>query len=371
MSAGAQASTIEVLATLARLGVCIRRRGSSLDYRAPRGPDHDLVARYIDRHRRPLLDTCAEIADYNDTLFPLTVTSNGTLNVICLHPISGNVFDYRHLAAQLAGECSVFGVQAHRWFITREVPATLSEMASFYASRLAAHPLTTRPFVLYGASSGGYLALEIAKTLAKNGKTAELVVLGDTRDLTGDATTMPTFEALLTRLRWVSFVDFCLPPILQDIGSSTHEFWRLADASRIEYLVGRALQVEEAMCFASLSSAAVSDLFAIFGAYSRALADHAPSVFSGPAAFLATSDAPMSRTAGIRSKLAGGYSLHRIGGSHIEALRERGAKLVAEIVRGSMTRSGSHARGGRRSDCSDASPPIEGQGQIADRSGIA
>jgi thioesterase domain-containing protein len=339
-------SITEILATLARLGVCIRRLGRSLDYRAHLGAANEHVARYIDRHRPLLLDTCREITAYDDVLFPLAVTPNANLNVICLHPISGNVFDYRYLAAELDGECSVFGVQAHHWFVTGKAPASSSDMVSFYASRLGDHPVTRSPFVLYGASAGGCLALEISTILAERGRYAELVILGDTRDPI-DVTAFPNVGPIVKRLKWISFVALCLPLPLLDIGSSRHEFWRLSESDRFSYLVSRSLLLDEPMCFAPLQRESLTELYTIFDAYSRALAHQKPRAYSGPAAFLATSDAPPSRTEGIRGKLIGRHSFHRIVGSHIDMLREAGAGVVAEIVRNLPGSGGT--RKGRRS----------------------
>ena len=87
------------------------------------------------------------------------------------------------------------------------------------------------------------------------------------------------------------------------------------------------------MCFAPLSFEALSTLYSTFRVYLRAYAEHEPESYAGRAAFIATSDAPMSRTERVRRRLTGETAFYRMPGVHIEVLRKTGAAIVGDIVR--------------------------------------
>jgi pimeloyl-ACP methyl ester carboxylesterase len=93
-----------------------------------------------------------------------------------IHPAGGDLFIYQELAAALASQLHVVGIESR--MLDGESPeyASLQEMADAYARLLVSRD-SRGPYRLLGFSFGGLLALETAVSLQQMGKTVEWITL--------------------------------------------------------------------------------------------------------------------------------------------------------------------------------------------------
>jgi amino acid adenylation domain-containing protein len=98
-----------------------------------------------------------------------------------VHPLSGELFLYRHLVAALGSEQPVYGFQAVG-FATDEAPlATVEEMAAVYVGALLSFQ-PRGPYQLAGSSLGGLIAFEMARQLRSQGREVAFLALLDSPD---------------------------------------------------------------------------------------------------------------------------------------------------------------------------------------------
>ncbi len=95
-----------------------------------------------------------------------------------VHPLSGELLLYRHLAHGLGPDQAVYGFQA-RGFLDGEPPLeTIEEMADLYVESLLAFQ-REGPYLLAGSSLGGLIAFEMARRLRGLGREVALAALLD------------------------------------------------------------------------------------------------------------------------------------------------------------------------------------------------
>jgi thioesterase domain-containing protein len=107
----------------------------------------------------------------------------GELPLYLIHAVGGTVWDYRRLAAELAGTFAVHGLQAPA-FATAPAPTPLPAATSLAAlvtsyTRLIQAAQPAGPYRLAGWSMGGTLAFEIARRLEQAGQPVALLGLLD------------------------------------------------------------------------------------------------------------------------------------------------------------------------------------------------
>lgn len=95
------------------------------------------------------------------------------------HGQYGNIITARRLAKQLPSDRPVYGIQAETLDGRPARARTIPEMAARYAEEMV-EVRPAGPYVLFGFSFGGWLALEIARQLRTAGHEVPLVILGDT-----------------------------------------------------------------------------------------------------------------------------------------------------------------------------------------------
>lgn len=99
--------------------------------------------------------------------------------LFCLPAAGGAVLPYLSLAAELAGDFTVCGLQRPATPAGAPGPAGLEELASAYLQAVrAAQP--QGPYRLCGWSMGGLLAVEVARQLERSGAAVSLLALLDT-----------------------------------------------------------------------------------------------------------------------------------------------------------------------------------------------
>ena len=123
---------------------------------------------------------------------PLTPQSHLD-KLFCIHPGTGDALSYRALATHLDSKISVWGIQVPGFDVTTDdpilaqhVPFALDDFTSF--TQLAGHYCEvisqiqpTGPYRVLGWSSGGLLALEIARQLQEQGKSVSFVGMVDSQ----------------------------------------------------------------------------------------------------------------------------------------------------------------------------------------------
>jgi thioesterase domain-containing protein len=98
--------------------------------------------------------------------------------LFCIHPTGGQVMCYIPLARELGKERRIFALRSAPLDTVR-TPVTLEEMANLYI-RTIKNEHKRGPYVLAGWSSGGLIALEMARQLGDGGDNVALVILIDT-----------------------------------------------------------------------------------------------------------------------------------------------------------------------------------------------
>jgi thioesterase domain-containing protein len=97
----------------------------------------------------------------------------------CVHPLSGEVFSFRDLAAAMGGSQPFFGLQARIWEDHLESHGSIEEMAKCYIDAImSVQP--SGPYALGGWSFGGLVALEMAQQLHAAGHEVGLLAILDT-----------------------------------------------------------------------------------------------------------------------------------------------------------------------------------------------
>ncbi|HEU5268687.1 MAG TPA: amino acid adenylation domain-containing protein [Jatrophihabitans sp.] len=139
---------------------------------APRG----LAAR-IDAERAGLVRPAA-----GGSVVPLS-DGAGTDPLFLIHPVGGTVLPYSQLAAELAEDYQVYGIQAPALgtalgTASPPVAGTIAELAAGYLAEVrAVQPIG--PYRIGGWSMGGLLAHELVRQLEQAGESVELMVLID------------------------------------------------------------------------------------------------------------------------------------------------------------------------------------------------
>src|SRR5262249_52792017 len=98
--------------------------------------------------------------------------------LVCVHTLSGDVFEYRDIARGLGPDQPVVGFQAVIDDRVDTLYASLAATAAAYVEELL-HTQPEGPYYLCGWSSGGTLALEMAQQLRATGAEVALLAIID------------------------------------------------------------------------------------------------------------------------------------------------------------------------------------------------
>lgn len=194
-----------------------------------------------------MLEESAVLRRESACLVPLSA-GRGHRSLICVHAIHGDVFHYRHLAAALATDTATYGLQALGLLLAGMAPLSMEEIADRYVRELLDHGLCDRRFVLYGASSGGLVALEMAQRLTELRRPPVSVVLGDTRTRTESQLSPAMRELAAERYVWLNFICGYWPHQLTELMAHVAEqFWSIRDdEDRLEMILEYLKQLPDA-----------------------------------------------------------------------------------------------------------------------------
>jgi acyl-coenzyme A synthetase/AMP-(fatty) acid ligase/thioesterase domain-containing protein len=105
-------------------------------------------------------------------------TEGGRPPLFVVHDGIGSVLYARGLAASLGADQPIYGLRCEGLDGTAPREGSLAELAATYVDRIQAlYP--AGPYLLYGVSLGGIVAIEMARQLIESGEQVPLVVLGD------------------------------------------------------------------------------------------------------------------------------------------------------------------------------------------------
>lgn len=174
-----------LLRRLRELGVEVSRRGERLHLEAPRGrltPDlkADLRAHKADllRFLERAEEDAAPAIEGNRRLVTLQPRGKGT-PLVLVHPIGGDVFCYVKLIEGLGRDRPILGFRAPGLAADEEPVPDLESLAEEHVSRLRRDRRAGPRVLLAGWSTGGVLALEMARRLRAAGDEVPFVGLLD------------------------------------------------------------------------------------------------------------------------------------------------------------------------------------------------
>ncbi len=327
----------DLLAASAKLGIRLWRGDGELGWRVPAGavlaPG---MQNSLDRSRAMLFGAATLPARENICLAPLNASSRADANLICIHPLHGTVYDYRHFSGHIAGNYGVYGLHAVGMLLESAPPRSMDEMAERYTDELLKNDLCEKPFVLYGGCTGGFIALQIARRLAARGRPPASLVFGDTRDLSDGG------EAVRNAGWWITFVEaFLSYDLACALIATDHEFWSLSPDHRFDYLIETVAALPQTLYSLPLEREVLERHFAQYGRYLTSYGSVALGEYSGRVLFLKASVANWSFSAQLRRFLTGTCVLEDIRGNHVSLFRSTNGAAMAAVLQVELERAAS------------------------------
>ncbi|MGE8278915.1 MAG: amino acid adenylation domain-containing protein [Stenotrophomonas sp.] len=268
-------------------------------------------------------------------LVPLQPDQGGGAPYFCVHPVGGGVTCYAELSPLVAEGRAVYGLEASGE--RDRAPATIEDMARAYI-RAIRSVQPAGPYHLFGWSTGGVVAFEMARQLeAVNASVASLHLLDsypfdpgrDLRDPTGPqlldafATDLVRCNGLRLSGDWLSGIDLGPDP---DPKAQT-----LAALKAVGVLP----QDMQAADFAAL--------FASYAASYRAWASYAPGTYGGRTILKMCAESidvdgrsPMKSWGGVAT---GGMVIDVVEGNHYTMLRSPAVQALATGWSGQLART--------------------------------
>ncbi len=320
-----------LLADLARFGVSIASQDGKTSFRVP--PDAALPPQILAEARERFEAATGRLrlpTNHNECLVPLTARQ-GDVNLVCVHPAHGTAYDYRFLAAAMPERYAVFGLQAVRQLLDSHLIKTPEDMTDRYVREILSNGLCEKPLVLYGASSGGMLMLDIARKLVEHRRPPFLAVAGDTRD--AGEMSESTAKLVWTRLLWFGFIEAFGPPdAVAEILSPNHSFWSLADTEKLRYFMTRVQAMPSPACSLPLREDVLARYLTVYREYMHCYESWSPGSYPGRGLYLQAARSQPRRSTCFRSLFLGPLAVRVIAGDHVALLRKASAAAVASAI---------------------------------------
>jgi len=266
-----------------------------------------------------------------DTLPPSPLVAlqprGGRPPLFCVHPGSGHVLGFYHLARRLGPLRPVYGLQDPALYGEWGFDVPIERMAARYLAEIrAVQP--NGPYHLCGWSYGGQIAFEMARQLAAGGGDVALLAVLDTGapEGVGEFNDRSDAAALLSI-------------VVEEWGLqlSATEIRALSPETRLDALAAR-LRDEQGLAFADAAWLALRA--ERFRARLRTLEQYAPGPYDGPMLLLraeqtgvdddVAADYPDDPTMGWRRFAVGGVAVHVVPGSHSTMLTEPHVAALVE-----------------------------------------
>lgn len=267
--------------------------------------------------------TVAPVAELPPSVVALAPGEPGGAPWWFVHPLSGEVFFYRHLvevlAAQEPGQ-PIYGFEAPG-LRGGEPLATLEALAAVYVAGLEAL-WPSGEIRLAGSSLGGSIVWEMARQLAARGRRPAVVVLIDAKHPAAGAVE-PAAPELSTAALLFSHLGGRPAAVVAG---------EIAGLSADELLVR--LRAEAPSLPASFGVQDLERILAVIGANGRAYGAYRPQPYDGPVRFLrATEDAPaVPFDAAWRPLAMAGLEVVDVPGSHLSMHRSPHVAALAAVL---------------------------------------
>ncbi len=129
--------------------------------------------------RQTPLEYLDDSNDQTTSILTLSKSLGSTETLFCIHPLTGHFACYSKLVPHFPKSTAVMAVCPPNYSGAWELPSTMEEIAEFYASKMLTSG-ATQPYHLSGFSTGGLLAIEIARHFLKLGHKVGSLTLIDT-----------------------------------------------------------------------------------------------------------------------------------------------------------------------------------------------
>jgi thioesterase domain-containing protein len=320
----------ELLRDLTLLGVRVWIERDQIKYRAPRGIIDDALIARMQHFSSRLRTSFSQAEDDADCLVRMTSGRSGKV-LFCPHAVDGSALVYWRFAERLGESRTIYAFENRRLIVEGRPITDLAEMAARYVERMRiAQP--RGPYHLFGFSSGGLIAIEMAHRLSTLGESVSLLALGDTRLTFAQGAPR---KGSASRFHWVVFAGIFLSGRAQQLVLSKMQtedaFWTLPVPARLRVL----LALEE-IDDASISRR-VDELersLNAFLTYVECYNDYKPRPYHGPITYFRVvgCQPPPENWAG--SLAAGQWETINIPGEdHMQILHPPGVDRVAESIR--------------------------------------
>ena len=173
----------------------------------------------------------------SNAIVPLNERGGGPA-FYCVHSISGEVMNFRHLSKLLGREQRFYGIQVPSDLRNAEFPASIESMARYYVGALIDFQ-PEGPYLLGGWSIGSAIALEMAQQMKAIGRNVELLVAIDgAPPVTGAGTSHwnPVYywKLLCNLPGWVSedfLLGFSLPVFARRVRNKVVSLFKISAAT--------------------------------------------------------------------------------------------------------------------------------------------
>jgi amino acid adenylation domain-containing protein len=187
----------------------------------------------------------------------------------CIHPVGGNVLCYLDLARHLAPDQPFYAFQSPG----PEEASSIEEMAALYLKELR-RIQPEGPYRLGGWSMGGLIAFEMARQLAREGATPDLVALIDTLPPAQNLVPLPSEDELLP-----AFARDLTRLLGHDVAISLDDLRALPPQEKLSHVVR--LGHATGLLPEDFGLAQIEPLFSTFAANLQANRTYAPEPYPG------------------------------------------------------------------------------------------
>ena len=261
------------------------------------------------------------------------IQPNGSrLPLFCVHAQGPSVLFYQQLAAHLGPDQPFYALQSPLDSQAQIQNPTIEELASIYIKDLQAF-FPEGPYLLGGASLGGFIALEMSQQLHAQGKKPGLLMLFDTA-VPGCHYRVSAIDQVSRH--WQNFRNKGAIYLLQRIVSKSGYCWSLL--LRNTHDIGRAIGCSFYRLLGRSLPAGLRYL-QVEEAHRKALERYTVQFYPGKIALLRAADVPKTvatrrnPTLGWETLAGGGLEIHEVPGDHISMFDEPNVRTLAETLK--------------------------------------
>jgi amino acid adenylation domain-containing protein len=232
------------------------------------------------------------------------------LPVYCIHGMGGHVTTFMPLAARLAAQRTVFGIQAQGLEAKQRPHDRIEQMARFYLEEIrAVQP--RGPYLLAGWSMGGLIALEMARRVTAAGEWVPLVALLD------------TYLSVTNRVLDQIGDGAVMRSIVPRLNISMRDVQQLPPNRRWDYIAQRAKASH------GMAADAIRRLAETCKAHMTACSKHTARLYEGPTVLLHASE-PRRRKDEPWDSVCPQLQVERVPGNHFTMLQTPHVDTLAE-----------------------------------------